>query len=120
MNKFGKINSVLGVDTLESTDKKGVYLNEAALQKINDILTEGEKHKVDHDSVVAKMDLLHPDIKTAEGIEGKFTALQTKLANMPSVAPSGAIGDNPSGKKDDGIDHETLNSLDHMKEDEND
>lgn len=120
MNQFPLLNAILTVTSLESQDGKGVYLNEAQLQAIEDAIlgkdnriTELAQHETNYNNAVAKLDTLHPDVKAATDLDTKVLVISAKLAEKIGVQPSGQQGDQQTS---DGVDWDTLNSLDHMKE----
>lgn len=120
MNQFPLLNAILTVTSLESQDGKGVYLNEAQLQAIEDAvlgkdnrITELAQHETNYNNAVAKLDTLHPDVKAATDLDTKVSVISAKLAEKPGIQPSGQQGDQQTP---DGVDWDTLNSLDHMKE----
>lgn len=120
MNQFPLLNAILTVTSLESQDGKGVYLNEAQLQTIEDAIlgkdnriTELAQHETNYNNAVAKLDTLHPDVKAATDLDTKVFVISAKLAEKPGIQPSGQQGDQQTS---DGVDWDTLNSLDHMKE----
>ncbi len=120
MNQFPLLNAILTVTSLESQDGKGVYLNEAQLQAIEDAIlgkdnriTELAQHETNYNNAVAKLDTLHPDVKAATDLDTKVFVISAKLAEKPGIQPSGQQGDQQTS---DGVDWDTLNSLDHMKE----
>lgn len=124
MKNFEKINAVLQVPSLESTDGKGIYLNEVQLQTVETALANyaqeienGKTNKVAFDSGVEKLNALHPDVAAAPDFTAKLAVVSEKLAAKPSVTPSGAK-ENPA-PANDGVDWGKMNSLDHMKEDQN-
>lgn len=125
MVKFEKLNAVLSVPSLESADGKGVYLNEAQLQTLDDSLAKYAQDIADmktnqaaFDAGIEKLNALHPDVAAAADFSAKLNVLAGKLAEKPSVVPSGAK-EKKSDNPDDGVDWEKLNSLSHMKEDRN-
>lgn len=121
MKEFKKINGVLKVETLESADGKGVYLNEKQLQEIEDSFTAGEQrivalqgHETNYNSAVEKLDALHPDVKVAADLAAKLNVLAAKLAEKPGVPASGVQGSGNAGGENDGVNWEVMNSLGHM------
>lgn len=121
MKNFEKVNGVLGVASLESADGKGVYLNETQIQSVETALSDRDakvaayqKHETNYNDAVAKLNDLHPDVSAAESLEAKLAVVSAKLAAKPGVVPSGAKEDKTE-EKNDGVDWEKLNSLEHMK-----
>ncbi len=122
MNQFEKINALLGVPSLESTDNKGVYLNEEQLRKLNQALadrdatiTNLQQNKTDYDNAITKINALHPDFADAEGFEAKINAISEKLAAKPGV-PAAGTKESAKDTGNDGVDWNKMNTLDHMKE----
>lgn len=120
MDVFRKVNSVLKVNALESTDGKGVYLNEAQLRSIEEALNERDRrigehqgHETNYSAAVEKLNGLHPDVKDAEGLDAKIDVLAAKLAQKPGVPAAGVVNVNGKGS-DESVDWETMNKLDHM------
>ena len=124
MKNFEKINAVLQVPSLESPDGKGVYLNEAQLQAVETALANytqeieaGKTNQVAFDSGIEKLNALHPDVAKAADFTAKLAVVAEKLAAKPGTPPSGAKENHTP--EDDGVDWGKMNSLGHMKEDQN-
>lgn len=124
MKNFEKINAVLQVPSLESTDGKGVYLNEVQLQAVETALANyaqeietGKTNKAAFDNGIEKLNALHPDVAKATDFTAKLAVVSEKLAAKPGTSPSG-VKETPT-PADDGVDWGKMNSLDHMKEDQN-
>lgn len=121
MNQFKKINTLLGITSLENTDSKGVYLNETQLQALNQALTDQwatitnlQQNKTDYNNAIEKINALHPDFVKAESMDAKINAISKKLAGKPGVPTAGSKENHQN--TEDGVDWEKMNTLDHMKE----
>ena len=122
MKKFTIINSIFGVESLESADGKGVYLNEAQLQQLENAIVEKDTiianhHEQDenYNNAINVLNKLHPDIASAKSIEEKVNKIQEKLAKKPGVPASGVHGEGDQHQQD-GVDWAKLNAMKHMQE----
>lgn len=120
MKKFTIINAIFGVENLESADGKGIYLNEAQLQQIEDAISERnttianhQQQDTNYNNALTALNRLHPDIASADTIEEKVNMIQVKLAQKAGVPPSGI---KETKTTNDGVDWTKLNSLSHMQE----
>lgn len=117
MKKYDFINTLLKVDSLESSDEKGVYLNAAQLASINDKLKEDKEAVTNLATANTELDSLHPDVKKAADVKAKMAVVREKLAAKPGAKPTGsAAKGGDEGNEGDGVDHETLNALPHMQQ----
>lgn len=119
MKQFSLLNAILAITSLESQDGKGVYLNEAQLQSLeNEIsqrdnqITELNQHETCYNDAITKLNALHPDVASAKELTEKVNVISQKLAAKLGTTPSGSK-ENPGI---DEVDWETLNKLEHMQE----
>ena len=142
MKQFTKLNTVLGLDALESVDES-VSLNEGQLELVESALLQSDQ-AVAHASTeaetqrdaanaslvtaqttlanaVAAFDAIDPTIAVAESHEAKATAIRTLLAAKPGVKIEGNLEiTDPSVKRSTETDWEAINNLPHNIEvDEN-
>jgi ATP-dependent Clp protease, protease subunit len=138
MKKFAKLNTALGVDSLESVDK-AVSLNEEQLERVEGVLSDNEQAVADartaveteRDTANAERDTAQTDLTNAvEAFDGidqtvaaaktpaqKAEAIRTLLAAKPGAAPKGNLdNDDPSGGSNTEEDWDTINNLPHNKE----
>lgn len=121
MKKFNLINKLLAVDSLESADDKGVYLNEAQMQAIEDRLTAADRSETDRQqaetslgNAMTALNAIDTTVASAATIGEKVTAIQAVIAKKP-----GATASTPKGEKDkaqDTTDWDTIDNLPHNKE----
>ena len=142
MKQFTKLNTVLGLDALESVDES-VSMNEEQLelvesalhqndQAITDARTEAETQRDAANASLATaqtalanafaaFDAIDPTIAVAESPEAKATAIRTLLAAKPGVKIAGNLEiTDPAARKSTETDWEAINNLPHNIEvDEN-
>ena len=142
MKQFAKLNTVLGLDALESVDE-AVSMNEEQLELVESALlqndqavanarTEAETQRdaanaslvTSNNSLanaVAAFDAIDPTIAAAESPEAKAEAVRSLLAAKPGVKIEGNLETtDPAAKKGTETDWEAINNLPHNKEvDEN-
>lgn len=106
-----KINAVLGVPSLESTEKDGVFLNEAQIESIDSKLASQEADiATEKANVLAeqtKVTAAETRANTAEGTVAtqatKITELETQIANLkkgPGAGDTTVIKDTDEGGED--------------------
>ena len=126
MKKFSFINKTLKVDDLESTDGKGVYLNEEQLTEIEAALgtlaseqTARQTAETNLQEALNELSSLDPTVATAATAAEKAAAVRALLAARPGTTPVGVLSKkDPVPGKNDGVDWDLLNSLPHMQEPE--
>lgn len=121
MKIFALINNVLGITALESSDDKGVYLNEAQLQAIEDRLATADRSELDRqqaetalNEATTALDAIDPTVTAAASIGEKVTAISAIIAQKPGTGAA-----QPKGEKDpakDDVDWDKINSLPHNQE----
>lgn len=121
MKIFALINALLMVSTLESADDKGVYLNEAQLQAIEDRLAKADQEanarQTAENALTAAntaLNAIDPTVTAAATIAEKVTAIAAVIASKPGVQPAA-----PKAEQDpklDKADWDTIDSLPHNKE----
>lgn len=134
MKQFAFINKVLKVEQMESHEGS-VSLNEEQLNAIEAALsaaenlqqtadetenklsdTQAKQKKAQNDLAAAltALDDIDDKVKSAEGLDGKLSAVKEILAARPAVSPTGAAGSD-NGQKED-TDWDTIDALEHNKE----
>lgn len=120
MNKFNKINSILNVEHLESTDGQGCYLNATQLQALEDAISQRDQqindikqHETEYNNAVTTLNELHPDIAAESSFPEKLNVIRNKLAAKPGAPVSGI---HEQKHEEDGVDWEKLNTMEHMQE----
>jgi ATP-dependent protease ClpP protease subunit len=121
MKVFNLVNKVLGVPALESADDKGVYLNEAQLQVINDQLATIDRANLDKqqaettlNEAMTAIDVIDATVASAKTIAEKVTAIKTVLASKPGKGAA-----DPKGTNDpvlDSTNWDKINNLPHNRE----
>ena len=104
MTQFDQINTVLGVESLESVDNY-VNLSEDQLTLLNTRLIQSmDRTEIENahqarttsenalQTTIGSLDELDPSIAVAETPEAKILALKTVLASRPGVPPAGGAG----------------------------
>jgi ATP-dependent protease ClpP protease subunit len=121
MKIFALINALLSVPTLESADDKGVYLNEAQLQAIEDRLatasqTEIARQTAENALIAANtaLDAIDPTVTSAATIAEKVIAIAAVIASKPGKKPTAPKADQDPAL--DKADWNTIDSLPHNKE----
>ena len=136
MKKFAKLNTALGVDSLESVDE-AVSLNEEQLELVEGALSnneqavadartnaeaaqataEGERDTAQTDltNAIGAFDEIDQTIADAETPAAKATAIRTLLAAKPGAQAEGN-NDGGDGGGNAEEDWDTINSLPHNKE----
>jgi len=121
MKIFNLVNKCLGVNTLESTDDKGVYLNEAQIEAIETRLATAEqvetaRQTAENALTAAKtaLDAIDPTVTTAATIAEKVTAIVAVIASKPGKNPTAPKADQDPAL--DKADWNTIDSLPHNKE----
>ena len=120
MTKFDRINSILKVEHLESTDGQGCYLNATQLQALEDAISQRDQQisnikqcETEYNNAVTTLNELHPDIAAESSFPKKINVIREKLAAKPGTPISGI---HEQKHKEDGVDWEKLNSMKHMQE----
>ena len=120
MNKFDRINSILNVEHLESTDGQGCYLNATQLQILEDAISQRDQqindikqHETEYNNAVTTLNELHPDIAAESSFPEKLNVIRNKLAAKPGAPVSGI---HEQKHEEDGVDWEKLNTMEHMQE----
>lgn len=132
MKEFKNLNKALNVEALESSDGKGVFLNEQQLEAIDNLL------KVQDEAITAKakeisdaqtaqtaaetnlatanaeLDSIDATVKEAKTTAEKVVAIKAKMATKPGVQPEGGKGEDAKPK--DEVDWDTINNLPHNRE----
>jgi ATP-dependent Clp protease, protease subunit len=126
MNKLTALLTVLNVDSLDSNDDKGVYLNTEQLDLIDQALGGLKQEELSRrtaetnlaiaNSNLALFDAIDPTIANAQKAEDKVLAIRNYMASKPAVNPVGVMSTSDSNPTDDGVNWELLNSLPHMQE----
>jgi ATP-dependent protease ClpP protease subunit len=121
--QFLNVNKALKVDSLKSSDEKGVFLNEeqlglveACLAAAAQITSERDTAQNDLSTVVDSLDEFDATVKEAKTNDEKVAAVRTLLAAKPGDNAAGIKGgDKNNGKKDD-VDWEAIDNLPHNQE----
>lgn len=120
--QFVHVNKVLKVDSIESSDDKGVYFNEdqlAALDAELQAKSESDSARVTAETSVAdvnnQLDTIDATVKEAKTTAEKVAAIKTKLAGKPGVQPENGKGADPK-ESADGVNWDKMNSLPHNQE----
>ncbi len=120
MKKFTALFKVLSVESLESNDEKGIFLNEEQLASINASLEKGSKAEsdlVDANLAIEAFNGIDPSIAEAQTTEDKVQAIRDYMTQKPGKKAEGIQNDSDDNTSDDGVDWDTLMSLPHMQED---
>jgi len=133
--QFIHLNSVLNVQSLESTEE-GVFLNEGQLQQLEERLEANQQLVTERDSAVMERDTattnlgtaqanlasafdpfnaIDPAIASATTSEAKVAAIRTLLAARPAAAPVLALEQQDEIATDE-VDWEAINNLEHNKQ----
>jgi ATP-dependent Clp protease, protease subunit len=126
MKKFTALLAVLSLDTLDSNDEQGVFLNEQQLDLIDQALNGTKQEELARRTAetnlatatanLALFDAIDPTIAKAEKAEDKVQAIRNYMASKPAVQPVGVLSTTDSNPSVDGVNWELLNSLPHMQE----
>ena len=145
IKQFLNLNTTLGVDNLESADTKGVYLNEAQLEKISNALqasdlarqtavdslataeaahTAALKTVTDEKlaaeaslaTAITEVDEVDQTVKDAVDLPAKLIAIKDFVAKKPGVQAPGIDGKQDSNSGEaNGVKTEVLNALEHQQ-----
>ncbi len=126
MKNFTALLAVLSLDTLDSNDEQGVFLNEQQLDLIDQALNGTKQEELARRTAetnlatttanLALFDAIDPTIANAQKAEDKVQAIRNYMASKPAVQPVGVLSTTDSNPSVDGVNWELLNSLPHMQE----
>ncbi len=85
--------------------------------ELTNAISEKEKLQADNTALLAGLGEIHESIAKAETPEEKLNAIRAIIAAKPGARATGVqTSQDPTTRKTDGVDWETLNSLPHMQE----
>ena len=135
MKQFSHVNTVLGVEALESS-QEGVFLNEGQLTAIEERLELNQQLASERDTAVQERDNataslgtaqatiaaaydpfngIDPTVAAAETPQAKAEAVRTLLAARPAVNPVQNLGTQDEINTDPEVDWDAINNLEHNK-----
>jgi ATP-dependent Clp protease, protease subunit len=110
-----KLNEQLETET-QAREKAEADLAERQ-NELTNAVSEKEKLQADNLALLAGLGEIHESIAKAETPEDKLNAIRAIIAAKPGARATGVqTSQDPTTRKNDGVDWETLNSLPHMQE----